>query len=695
MNILRFYKLIEQKKRLFMNLSLDELYRMIIEIASKSIDAEISSLMMIEDSSPDLIIKAEIGLPPEVVSSTRMKVGEGISGYVAMTGEALLVKDIKRDPRFRDKALFSDRYYTDSLISAPLVIGGKVVGVINMNNERTRRLFNEEDLALLKIIAEHASLAIEASSAYHEKLRQDWLHHKTLAQQKEDLRAETERLKAQMDRLKREVRDASRWKGEVERLQREAKEVEDLKREVEWLRKRAATTREVVEAEALKARAASLQIEIEDREKEKKEDFFRRQASTLKLQVEELRAHEEELLSRIREAERLLSQAKVVNGLKEEADALREQIQRMRDEERALRTKIQDVEGLRKRAEEAKGLKAKTEELSTLYEISKEIVSIKTTSEILPWILEKVRPLVKYRVASYILEEKGEVFGEIVAWCEVDEGFVKRFKESLVNSWRDVGPKGGEGIEIGLRCPGLKKEPLLWDEDEWISSPILDRGRITGLLYVGKGMDGEFKELAKRIIPIAASHASVAIEKIRVFEETKERAEHDELTGLYNFRYFGESLPREFRRARRYNQPLSITAMDLDYLKAFNDTYGHLEGNRLIKEVSRLVLMNTREVDIVVRFGGDEFIILSPQTSSEDAKAMAQRILHQIRAYRYKVKGHPYKISVSIGIASLPEVEAKRPMEFFMRADEALYRAKHLGRDRIFVYGANREVVSV
>jgi two-component system cell cycle response regulator len=164
----------------------------------------------------------------------------------------------------------------------------------------------------------------------------------------------------------------------------------------------------------------------------------------------------------------------------------------------------------------------------------------------------------------------------------------------------------------------------------------------------------------------------------------RELAERDGLTGLYNRRYFGEALEREFERARRYRRALSLIMIDLDGFKAVNDACGHPQGDQVLKQVSRLLLHAVRFVDVVARYGGDEFALILPETNLRSALRMASRLLSEIRKSPFLHEERIFPLSASIGVATRT-VDHASTAALVRDADEALYGAKRDGRDRIVV----------
>lgn len=156
----------------------------------------------------------------------------------------------------------------------------------------------------------------------------------------------------------------------------------------------------------------------------------------------------------------------------------------------------------------------------------------------------------------------------------------------------------------------------------------------------------------------------------------------DELTGLHNHRHFRERLREEFLRARRYHHALAVMMLDLDNFKSVNDTYGHPAGDETLTGIARILAKNTRSVDIVTRYGGDEFAILLPNTDAGGARVCADDILQAIGDQPIVAQGRPLRITASVGIAAL-DLSDKDEDALLRRADKALYGAKHKGRNNV------------
>jgi diguanylate cyclase (GGDEF)-like protein len=174
-----------------------------------------------------------------------------------------------------------------------------------------------------------------------------------------------------------------------------------------------------------------------------------------------------------------------------------------------------------------------------------------------------------------------------------------------------------------------------------------------------------------------------------------ELATIDDLTRLYNRRYFFERFNQELERAKRYQRPLSCIILDIDYFKRVNDTYGHLTGDQVLTDIARILQNNCRQSDLAGRYGGEELIVLLPETESAGAMIIAERIRERIEQHQsVGGKGEIIQVTVSLGVASLtgPELEKIDQNERIIQyADDALLRAKKDGRNRIERYQPDLE----
>jgi diguanylate cyclase (GGDEF)-like protein len=160
----------------------------------------------------------------------------------------------------------------------------------------------------------------------------------------------------------------------------------------------------------------------------------------------------------------------------------------------------------------------------------------------------------------------------------------------------------------------------------------------------------------------------------------KETSFKDDLTGLYNRRFFSVRLEEEMSRYRRFNHPVSLVLMDLDGFKAVNDEMGHMVGDETLRDIGQILMKHSRGINVVCRYGGDEFAVLLVETSKAGAQLYADRIRQIIESYPFS---HRRPITASFGIASLPDDEATTSEHLIRAADEALYAAKRAGKNQV------------
>ncbi|WP_435204026.1 diguanylate cyclase [Micromonospora sp. bgisy143] len=211
-------------------------------------------------------------------------------------------------------------------------------------------------------------------------------------------------------------------------------------------------------------------------------------------------------------------------------------------------------------------------------------------------------------------------------------------------------------------------------------------------LYDRVGAD-EFDDDDLVTLRTFAGHAAVAVENVRVHEEAQRLSLTDPLTGLWNYRYLRESIRREVERASRFGRMLSVLALDLDRFKDVNDTYGHAAGDTVLAEFARRVRGEIREVDLAFRQGGEEFVLLLPETDARGAAIVAERLGAAVRETPIAVEAYPgpVVVTVSVGIAVYPD-HGSTGREVLEAADDALYVAKAAGRDTYRVAVARPDV---
>lgn len=216
----------------------------------------------------------------------------------------------------------------------------------------------------------------------------------------------------------------------------------------------------------------------------------------------------------------------------------------------------------------------------------------------------------------------------------------------------------------------------------WLGVPLLGHGQVMGYLSIYSDHPGIYESAQTRLAEIFANEASIAIENARLFQQVQQLAITDELTGAYNRRYFYELVDLELARSKRYNHPVSLLMIDLDNFKTVNDRFGHATGDQVLKGVAEQIQRTVRECDTLGRYGGEEFVLLLPETPLDKAVEVAERLRRMIEAHKIMVDGIEISITLSIGAAAIG-ADCKDSDALLQRADRAMYEAKAAGRNRV------------
>jgi diguanylate cyclase (GGDEF)-like protein/PAS domain S-box-containing protein len=219
----------------------------------------------------------------------------------------------------------------------------------------------------------------------------------------------------------------------------------------------------------------------------------------------------------------------------------------------------------------------------------------------------------------------------------------------------------------------------------YLGVPLLLRDKVIGVISMQSIKPYVYTPDHIRLLETIATQAAIAIDNARLYEEAQRAATTDFLTGLLNRRELFNRAEMEFERARRYRHDLAVMMIDIDHFKTVNDTYGHLAGDQALRVLSRICQENMRLVDVVGRYGGEEILILMPETDHEHAMLAAERLRQQIEAMKVETESGDVTMTVSIGVADFNRDRTLTLETLIGRADAALFAAKDAGRNRVSI----------
>ncbi|HEY6000301.1 MAG TPA: diguanylate cyclase [bacterium] len=301
-------------------------------------------------------------------------------------------------------------------------------------------------------------------------------------------------------------------------------------------------------------------------------------------------------------------------------------------------------------------------------------------------VLGILQRVVDFHVGVVLLDgdEERRLFVQVAR--PVGRRFVDTVCELAQRELREAAPCGAPEIDdpqglLGLPedQPGLPGAVLL--------AGLSTRGRPSGALAVAAAEAGAYSERAGKTFESIVRQANIVIDYARLHERAVRLSITDGLTRLHNRRYFQEALRREFQRSERLGSPLSLAMLDIDHFKSFNDTYGHQLGDLVLQELAHALRAQVRGLDVLARHGGEEFAVVMPDTGPAAAQRVAERLRAAVEAHPVVGPEGPLRVTVSVGVASVPHPQIGAPEGLVAAADHALYRAKELGRNRVVVRG--------
>jgi diguanylate cyclase (GGDEF)-like protein len=334
--------------------------------------------------------------------------------------------------------------------------------------------------------------------------------------------------------------------------------------------------------------------------------------------------------------------------------------------------------------------KRQVQELSVFHDVAKALTSSLNLDSVLQTIMQKMAEYFRPDTWSLLMVDEA-----------TDELYFAIAVGPAADSLKTLRLKMGEGIAgwvakhgESLIVPDVYKEPRFakridemtkWQTKSVICVPLRAKHRSLGVIQLINCPMETFGDNEMFFLNALCDYAAIAIDNARAVERIQELTITDDCTGLYNARHLYKTLEAEVYRSARFGHEFSVIFIDLDHFKSVNDTHGHLVGSKLLAEVGYLIKSHLRLIDYAFRYGGDEFVILLPQTSKEAALIVARRLLEVMRVSEFMAtEGLKLNVRCSMGLATYPE-DAKSAHEIIRQADEMMYSVKNTTRDNIAI----------
>lgn len=360
--------------------------------------------------------------------------------------------------------------------------------------------------------------------------------------------------------------------------------------------------------------------------------------------------------------------------------------------ERLLVFAAHNISEFLKNASHLSRMKTEAAEFAAFYRLSKRLSSTLNIDEILDIAAASSKEIVDYDMACFLLMQDSETLKVAAAkGFKAAELLNKTFHrdESLVG-WV---VKNGKFLSFTDFQDNKRDIPIFPGQylpmRSLICLPLAMKDDTFGVFLMASRKEKFFSPYETKIFEVIAAHTATHIANARMYQQAERMATTDGLTGLFNHRYFQERLAAELERGERYKQKLSLVLVDIDHFKKVNDTHGHPAGDKILKEVAKILTSTVRTVDVAARYGGEEFVIILVNTDGKGALETAERIRKIMETGKFDINGAGIKITGSMGIAVFPDdtgLEEGSQRLLISKTDSALYLAKKEGRNRVYLF---------
>jgi len=357
------------------------------------------------------------------------------------------------------------------------------------------------------------------------------------------------------------------------------------------------------------------------------------------------------------------------------------------DDRKCIVVMVSDISDRKQVEEELKKAKNKVEfeksKLEEVLNVEEDLKNILNLDELIDYIVDKATKILEAEKCSLMFLSENTEELCIKGFQGLDEqtirGNIIRLGDSIAGQIaREGKPVLVSDIETDKRF--LRKNRSSYKGKSFISVPLKSEDHLMGIINVTDKISKDaFCEIDLKILNMLVRQVATAIKNNKLFRELKHLTNIDPLTNIYNYRHFLERLDHECNRLKRYSGTLSLLMIDVDDFKSYNDTYGHLEGDTLLKKISKALRETLRNVDIVCRYAGDEFVVILPECKVSEAEIVAEKIRKRVEGLSLK-----RKVTLSIGVGRYaPNMSCR---DLILQADQALLKGKKEGKNKVLVY---------
>jgi|GEM_PF-172155 len=644
-------------------ISLEKLLKLIVMHAKRLIPCDLCNIFLINDDKNELILKVISNFDDPGLKKVRFKIGEGIAGHVFQTQKGIIIEDCDVDKIF--VKLKNSLPEIKAMVCVPLVAQNEPIGVITLTS-KYRNAFDSRDYDLLNMLAATVSMAIYNTRLF-ERTQKKVDELSTLCSVSKTISSSVN-LEKVLNLIINEA--AMALKADIGAVMLLDEASGELLPKVSYGLSQTShhslkykLGESLVGWAALKGEGVFVKDVLADTRYKPKDSLNYHIKSDMCVP--------------------LIVQQKVIGVI---TLAVGHSKPSFNEEDLKLLTSIASQAAIAiYNTELYQKSEQKVRELTTLYEISRAIASTLNLENVLNLAMKMINQLMNTRRCSIIiLGRDGKEINARVSQG-LSEDILKQIKLDDAESILSHVLKTKQPILI----KNIDAEPAFkmsesgrYFTNSFMSVPLYIKEQIIGVINVTDKINGtQFTEDDLKLLITLANQIASDVDNARLYE----MAVTDGLTETFNHKYFQQHLEKDIERSKRYHEELSILMIDIDHFKKCNDTYGHQEGNKILKKVTSILKASIREVDLLARYGGEEFAIILPCTPKSGAFEIAQRMREIIEKSEFCLSNQQIRITVSIGIAAFPE-DASLQFDLIRKSDISLYHAKKTGRNRVICY---------